>query len=306
MLGLGDRLDHRPSELSGGQQQRVALARALVSRPEVVFADEPTGNLDSRSGAEVLPFLRDSVRELGQTVVMVTHDPGAAAYADRVVLLADGRVAGEIDRPDQRVGHRGAAATWRRSDEGACCAPSSAAWPGGPARLLLTGLAVLVASFVVFATVLAQQITERTMLDGLSGTPAAVDLVVGGGHASTTGELAQIRDAARRGRGGGPGRRRRRQVGEGYLNLSADPGTGPLAPVRVVAGPVPVGAGRDRGHPAHRRPAWALPVGTTSDAPAGRDGKLTTPVDAHRDRRGRRRATTPAAHAYAPQPPCPR
>jgi putative ABC transport system ATP-binding protein len=100
-LGITSRLDHRPSELSGGQQQRVAVARALVARPEVVFADEPTGNLDSRSGAEVLSFLRNSVRELGQTVVMVTHDPGAAAYADRVVLLADGRVAGEIDRPDR-------------------------------------------------------------------------------------------------------------------------------------------------------------------------------------------------------------
>jgi putative ABC transport system ATP-binding protein len=101
VLGITARLDHRPSELSGGQQQRVALARALVSRPEVVFADEPTGNLDSRSGAEVLLFLRNSVRELGQTIVMVTHDPAAAAYADRVVLLADGRVAGEIDRPDR-------------------------------------------------------------------------------------------------------------------------------------------------------------------------------------------------------------
>jgi putative ABC transport system ATP-binding protein len=100
VLGLGDRLRHRPSELSGGQQQRVALARALLARPDVVFADEPTGNLDSRTGAEVLAFLRSSVRELGQTVVMVTHDPGAAAYADRVVLLADGRVAGGVDNPD--------------------------------------------------------------------------------------------------------------------------------------------------------------------------------------------------------------
>ena len=99
-LGITGRLSHRPSELSGGQQQRVAVARALISRPEVVFADEPTGNLDSRSGAEVLLFLRNSVRELGQTVVMVTHDAGAAAYADRVVLLADGKVAGEIDHPD--------------------------------------------------------------------------------------------------------------------------------------------------------------------------------------------------------------
>ncbi|GAA1621194.1 ABC transporter ATP-binding protein [Actinoplanes couchii] len=99
-LGLGGRLGHLPSELSGGQQQRVALARALVSRPEVVFADEPTGNLDSRSGAEVLALLRDSARDLGQTIVMVTHDPGAAAYADRVVMLADGRLAGEIHQPD--------------------------------------------------------------------------------------------------------------------------------------------------------------------------------------------------------------
>ena len=100
-LGIVSRLDHRPAELSGGQQQRVALARALMSRPEVVFADEPTGNLDSRSGAEVLSLLRDAVRDLGQTVVMVTHDPVGAAYADRVVLLADGQVAGEIDRPDR-------------------------------------------------------------------------------------------------------------------------------------------------------------------------------------------------------------
>jgi putative ABC transport system ATP-binding protein len=98
-LGLADRLGHRPSELSGGQQQRVAIARALLPRPDVVFADEPTGNLDSRSGAEVLSLLRSSVRETGQTVVMVTHDPVAACYADRVVLLADGRLAGEIVSP---------------------------------------------------------------------------------------------------------------------------------------------------------------------------------------------------------------
>jgi len=98
-LGLAARLDHRPSELSGGQQQRVAIARALIAEPEVVFADEPTGNLDSRSGAEVLSFLRRSVRELGRTIIMVTHDPAAAAYADRVVLLADGRIAGEIIDP---------------------------------------------------------------------------------------------------------------------------------------------------------------------------------------------------------------
>jgi putative ABC transport system ATP-binding protein len=98
-LGLANRLSHRPAEMSGGQQQRVALARALVTRPEVVFADEPTGNLDSRTGAEVLSFLRASVREFGQTIVMVTHDPVAASYAERVVLVADGRVVGEIVHP---------------------------------------------------------------------------------------------------------------------------------------------------------------------------------------------------------------
>jgi putative ABC transport system ATP-binding protein len=96
---LRDRLGHRPSQLSGGQQQRVACARALLARPEVVFADEPTGNLDSRSGAEVLGFLRDSVRTFGQTIVMVTHDPVAASYADRVIFLGDGRVVDELDGP---------------------------------------------------------------------------------------------------------------------------------------------------------------------------------------------------------------
>jgi putative ABC transport system ATP-binding protein len=98
-VGLGDRLGHRPSQLSGGQQQRVACARALVARPEVVFADEPTGNLDSRSGAEVLGFLQRSVREYGQTIVMVTHDPVAASYADRVVFLADGSIVSELYEP---------------------------------------------------------------------------------------------------------------------------------------------------------------------------------------------------------------
>ena len=98
-VGLRDRLSHRPSQLSGGQQQRVACARALVSRPEVIFADEPTGNLDSKSGAEVLGFLRRSVRDYGQTIVMVTHDPVAASYADRVLFLADGAVVTELYEP---------------------------------------------------------------------------------------------------------------------------------------------------------------------------------------------------------------
>jgi putative ABC transport system ATP-binding protein len=96
---LEDRLTHRPSELSGGQQQRVAVARALLSRPEIVFADEPTGNLDSRSGAEILVFMRQAVDDLGQTIVMVTHDPIVAGYADRVVFLADGKIVDEMLEP---------------------------------------------------------------------------------------------------------------------------------------------------------------------------------------------------------------
>ncbi|MFG2727354.1 ABC transporter ATP-binding protein [Streptomyces canus] len=98
-LGLRDRLRHRPSQLSGGQQQRVACARALASRPELIFADEPTGNLDSRAGLEVLGFLREAVDQLGQTVVMVTHDPGAAAHSDVVLFLGDGRVVDRMERP---------------------------------------------------------------------------------------------------------------------------------------------------------------------------------------------------------------
>jgi putative ABC transport system ATP-binding protein len=98
-VGLSERLKHRPSELSGGQQQRVAVARALAGRPDLVFADEPTGNLDSRTGAEILAFMRQAVQDLGQTIVMVTHDPVAASYADRVVFLADGRIVDELQNP---------------------------------------------------------------------------------------------------------------------------------------------------------------------------------------------------------------
>ncbi len=102
-VGLRTRLTHRPSELSGGQQQRVAVARALASRPEIIFADEPTGNLDSHAGAEILTFLRNAVRELDQTVVMVTHDPTAAAYADRAVFLADGHIVGDLVDPTAAI-----------------------------------------------------------------------------------------------------------------------------------------------------------------------------------------------------------
>ncbi len=103
-VGLEDRLHHRPDELSGGQRQRVAVARALVSRPRIIFADEPTGNLDSRSGGEILDFLRSAVDTMGQTIVMVTHDPVAAAYADRAVFLADGKIVDSMEAPTaQRV-----------------------------------------------------------------------------------------------------------------------------------------------------------------------------------------------------------
>jgi putative ABC transport system ATP-binding protein len=98
-VGLRDRLNHRPSELSGGQQQRVAVARALASRPSIIFADEPTGNLDSRSGSEMLTFMAQAVHDLGQTIVMVTHDPVAASYTQRIVFLADGRVVDEMHEP---------------------------------------------------------------------------------------------------------------------------------------------------------------------------------------------------------------
>jgi putative ABC transport system ATP-binding protein len=98
-LGLGDRLAHRPNEMSGGQQQRVACARALINRPDLIFADEPTGNLDSNSSADLLAFLRRSVTEFGQSIVMVTHDPRGAAHADLVVFLADGTVVGELEQP---------------------------------------------------------------------------------------------------------------------------------------------------------------------------------------------------------------
>jgi len=102
-MNLRNRLSHRPSELSGGQQQRVAVARALASRPQIIFADEPTGNLDSKTGAEILAFMKHAVTDLHQTIVMVTHDPVAAAYADRVIFLADGKVVAEIENPTSEL-----------------------------------------------------------------------------------------------------------------------------------------------------------------------------------------------------------
>jgi putative ABC transport system ATP-binding protein len=98
-VGLADRLSHRPNELSGGQQQRVAVARAMAGRPDIIFADEPTGNLDSRTGGEILQFMQTAVRDFGQTIVMVTHDPIAASYSDRVIFLADGKIVDTMDNP---------------------------------------------------------------------------------------------------------------------------------------------------------------------------------------------------------------
>ena len=118
-VGLADRLGHKPTELSGGQQQRVAVARALASRPEVVFADEPTGNLDSATGAAILEFMRNAVRQYRQTIVMVTHDPVAASYADRVLFLADGQIRSELRDPDTDAilaALRSAALTGSRQD----------------------------------------------------------------------------------------------------------------------------------------------------------------------------------------------
>ncbi|WP_241845085.1 ABC transporter ATP-binding protein [Streptomyces silvensis] len=141
-LGLRDRLRHRPAQLSGGQQQRVACARALASRPELIFADEPTGNLDSRAGLEVLGFLREAVDSLGQTVVMVTHDPSAAGHSDLVLFLADGRIVDEMPRPTaegvlERMKRFDALQGTRPDPEGAVPpagrAPGSTALPGQPA-----------------------------------------------------------------------------------------------------------------------------------------------------------------------------
>ena len=137
--GIGDRLEHRPSELSGGQQQRVAVARALASRPEIIFADEPTGNLDSRAGAEVLDFMRRAVDEMGQTIVMVTHDPMAASYADRIVFLADGRIVDEMLEPTaervlERMKRLRGVSRHVQDRPARACSPGSCGWSPRPWR----------------------------------------------------------------------------------------------------------------------------------------------------------------------------
>ena len=163
-VGLGSRLKHRPSELSGGQQQRVAVARALAGQPEIIFADEPTGNLDSRSGAEILAFMRQAVRELGQTIVMVTHDPVAASYADRVVFLADGRIVDEILDPTadavldrmKTLEDSGSLSMFRLTIKGL--------W-AHKLRFALTGLAVVLGVAFMVGTMVLTDTMEKTFDD---------------------------------------------------------------------------------------------------------------------------------------------
>ena len=174
---LGDRLNHRPSELSGGQQQRVAVARALLSRPEIVFADEPTGNLDSRSGAEILTFMRQAVDDLGQTIVMVTHDPIAAGYADRVVFLADGKIVDEMldptaDRVLDRMKSFGGAdrtAMWRVTLKGLLAKKL---------RLVLTSIAVVLGVAFMSGTFVLTDTLGSVFDDLFSQQTEDIDAVV--------------------------------------------------------------------------------------------------------------------------------
>ncbi len=175
VVGLGARVDHHPSELSGGQQQRVAVARALASRPEIVFADEPTGNLDSRTGAEILGFMRRAVREMGQTIVMVTHDPTAASYADRAVFLADGRIVDDVDAPTVDRGLRPHAHPGRKVMF--CAHPQVRSGPRRSGSRLTSLAVVLGVAFMVGTMVLTQ--TIKASYDGIvDNVYASTDAVV--------------------------------------------------------------------------------------------------------------------------------
>ena len=175
-LDLTDRLGHRPSELSGGQQQRVACARALITRPDVIFADEPTGNLDSASGAEVLGFLRASVRELGQTVIMVTHDPVAASYADRVVFLADGQVSGELAFADTAIGARPPQAG--RGVSRAMLRTTLASLRYRKGRLALSSLAILLGVAFVTGTLVMGASMNQAYFNSFAAGARNVDAAV--------------------------------------------------------------------------------------------------------------------------------
>ena len=271
-VGLRDRLGHRPSELSGGQQQRVACARALVGRPDIVFADEPTGNLDSTSGAEVLGFLRRVVDTHGQTVVMVTHDPGAASWTDRVVFLADGRVVEELRDAHPRAGARGdgparparrsltraarhLAEPLRAASCGCSSAPSrsSSAWRSCPARYVFTdtlGQAFTGLTSGAVGDVIVRPGTSADSGGGFGGGTSGSRTV----PASLVDELAAVPGAARAdgritsfgtfvvgkdgkliGGSGPPGHRRQ-------LHRPAPPPTGfPWRPSRAVGGRGAVG-----------------------------------------------------------------
>lgn len=163
VLGLGDRLTHKPSELSGGQQQRVACARALMNRPDIVFGDEPTGNLDSVSAAEVLSFLRRSVDEFGQTVVMVTHDPLSASYADRQVFLSDGRIIEDIRDATQDELLRTMARLYPRHDDTGASDRPGAAGPGDP--LYRDGGAAPIAAQDAVESEMEQTVPRRAIVD---------------------------------------------------------------------------------------------------------------------------------------------
>ena len=216
-VGLGDRLKHKPNELSGGQQQRVAVARALASRPRIVFADEPTGNLDSRSGAEVLELLRRSVDDHGQTVVMVTHDPVAAAYTDRVVFLADGRVVDELRDPTREqvleVMNRMAEQTHERS----MIKAALKSLLGRKVRLLMSTFAIVLGVAFVAGSLIFSDTLSRSFTALFASTVG--DVVVrpeGGTTADGAPSTVTLpgepgRAAARRARRG-PGRRQRQRV----------------------------------------------------------------------------------------------
>ncbi len=176
-LGIADRLTHRPSELSGGQQQRVACARALINKPDLVFADEPTGNLDSNSSADVLTFLRQSVTELGQSIVMVTHDPRGAAYADRVVFLADGAVVSELEPADRRLGARADARRWERDKVRNVTLKGLLAHK---LRLALTALAIMLGVTFISGTFVLTDTLQNTFNTLFGSIYAKIDFQVRG------------------------------------------------------------------------------------------------------------------------------
>ena len=213
-VGLTERLKHRPSELSGGQQQRVAVARALVSRPSVMFADEPTGNLDSTTSGEILGLLRDSVDTLGQTTVMVTHDAHAAAIADRVLFLADGDIVRDLGPSTRARDPRDA-----RAGERSMIAVALKGLAGRKVRALLTALAIVIGISMVSGTYILTDTMQKSF-DGLfAATYDKTDAVISGKEIvkdSTSGTTQDPRGAARQGAGAARGRsgRRQRQPGE--------------------------------------------------------------------------------------------